>query len=243
MPATRSWEQAYLEGKCNEAQSQFWRTKPTEELFDTQADPWEVKNLADSAEHQEILKRLRQANREHLLAIRDSGFLPEGMMIDRAGTGTIHDMVRDPSRYPLERLMAAAETAGNRDPANLPKLIEMMNDPDGGIRYWAATGCLVLGKDAKPAAEALEKLLDDPVGDVRITAAETLFKLGHDDAVKVIVDALGADNASVVLHATNALEYIGDAAGDHLEAIEAAGKAKGGYVGRVADRLKAKFGG
>jgi len=243
MPATRSWEKAYLEGKCNEIQSQFWLPKPPEELFDTQADPWEVNNLADSPAHREILERMRQANREHLLAIRDSGFLPEGMMLDRAEGSTIYEMVRDPKRYPLERLMAAAELAGERDPAHLPELIEMMDDEEGGVRYWAATGCLVLGEQSKPAAEALKKLLDDPCGDVRITAAETLCLLGHGEAAKVIVEALEADNASVVLHATNALEYIGEAAKNHLDAIEAAAQRKGSYVRRVADRLKAKFGG
>ena len=58
----------------------------------------------------------------------------------------------------------------------------------------------------------------------------------------MIVEALDAENSSVVLHATNALEYIGDAAADHLDAIEQAAKRKGGYVRRVADRLKEKLG-
>ena len=164
-------------------------------------------------------------------------------MLDRAAGGTIYAMVRDPDCYPLKRLMAAAELAGQRDPANLPKRIEMAGDEEGGIRYWAATGCLVLGKEAKPAADALRKLLEDPYGDVRITAAESLCMLGHGDAARVIVAMLDADNASVVLHATNALEYIGDAARDHLDAIEQAAQRKGGYVRRVADRLKAKLGG
>ena len=51
-PSMRSWEQAFLAGECNEVQSAFWKTKPSEELYDTENDPWEVNNLAaDPALH------------------------------------------------------------------------------------------------------------------------------------------------------------------------------------------------
>ena len=45
MPATRSWEKEYLEGRCNEVQSRFWQEKPAEELYDVKADPHNVNNL------------------------------------------------------------------------------------------------------------------------------------------------------------------------------------------------------
>jgi len=236
MPATRSWEKAYKQGKCNAAQRAFWETKPTEELYDTAADPWQVDNLVDKPEFQEVLGRMRKANRDHLLAIRDAGFLPESEMIERAGTDAIYDMVRDEKRYPMQRIMAAAELAGDRDVANLPELIELMQDKDCAVRYWAATGCAMLGKQAVPAAAELEKLLADPTPSVRIAAAEALCALGRPQkALPVLVDALEHPNNRVVLHAINTLENIGEAARAAIDAIERTAKTnKDGYVKRAA---------
>ena len=45
------------EGKLNEAQSHFWKTKPAEELYDLEKDRDEVKNLVKSKEHADILKK------------------------------------------------------------------------------------------------------------------------------------------------------------------------------------------
>ena len=237
MPATRSWQQAYKDGKCNAAQRAFWESKPTEELFDLESDPWEVNNLADSPKHKEILQRMCAANRAHLLKTFDSGFLPEGLMIARAGDDTIYEMVRDPKRYPLERLMAAAELAGDRDPKSVDKLIGLMKDDDAGVRYWGATGCAALGNKSLAAADALTALLKDPSPNVRIAAAEALCTMGRtDDALAVLVELLDHPNNSVALHAINTLENIGPRALPALSAIKAASK-KGKYVGRVAEHL------
>ena len=46
MPATVSWEKEFMAGRCNAVQSAFWLPKATEELYDEQADPYEIKNLA-----------------------------------------------------------------------------------------------------------------------------------------------------------------------------------------------------
>jgi len=239
MPATRSWQKAYEEGKCNEAQSAFWETKPTEELFDLKADPWEVNNLVDSPKHKEILSRMRAANRAHLLKTRDAGFLPEGEMIARAGKDTIYEMVRDENRYPLQRLMAAAELAGSREPKAVDKLIGLMEDEDAGVRYWAATGCAALGKKSSAAADSLTALLDDPSPNVRIAAAEALCTIGRTaDALPVLEKLLDHPSMPVALHAINTLENIGESARPVLDAMKEAAetgeKKKANYITRAA---------
>ena len=42
------WKRMFDEGQLNAAQRAFWEPKPHEELYDLQADRWEVNNLVDS---------------------------------------------------------------------------------------------------------------------------------------------------------------------------------------------------
>jgi len=237
MPATQSWERAFKAGKTNEVQSRFFGPKPAEELYDHTKDPWEVNNLAGDPAYADVLKRMREANRQHLLQIRDAGFLPESEMGDRAARNdtTIYEMARDEELYPLKRLIEAAETASSRDAGTVPKLIEYMGDADPGIRYWGAVGCAVLEKQAAAAAEKLRKLLEDPTPCVRITAAEALWRMGHaDEARPVIVAALEASDSWAALRAVNVLQALGpDALKAALPELEKAAK-RGGYVQRAA---------
>ena len=58
-PSLGSWDR-HLAGKTNAAQSKFWETKPVEELYDTENDPWEVNNLATDPNYKEVLERMRR---------------------------------------------------------------------------------------------------------------------------------------------------------------------------------------
>ncbi len=237
MPATRSWEKAYREGRCTGPQRFFWEPKPVEELYDITADPWEVKNLAGDPAHAAVLARLRSANRAHLLKIRDSGFLLEAEMVDRSKEKTTYELVRDDRAYPLKRIMAASELAGEGKPENLPRLIELSRDEDSAVRYWAATGCAILRERAAPAAEALVKLLADQAPAVRVAAAEALAKQGRADrALSVLTKTLG-QGGNAALHAANVLEELGEAARDAVEEIERAARKQGGYVKRATSHL------
>ncbi len=94
-PSTAAWKRDYDASKLNEAQSRFWRLKPPEELYDLQADPDEVNNLADSREHRAKLRELRETLQDWCREIRDLGFLPEGEIHSRSKGSTPGDMARD----------------------------------------------------------------------------------------------------------------------------------------------------
>ena len=55
----------------------WFDTKPTEELFDTQADPLELRNLAADPAYRETLSELRRVETSWVRDIRDLGFMPE----------------------------------------------------------------------------------------------------------------------------------------------------------------------
>ena len=75
-PTTAKWKEMYDAGELNEAQSHFWETKPAEELYDLQADPDEVNNLAGDPAHAARVERMRDALYAWQRKIRDVGFLP-----------------------------------------------------------------------------------------------------------------------------------------------------------------------
>ncbi len=235
--STRAWEEAYRAGRCNEVQSRFWETKPPEELYDCAADPHNVHNLADDPDHRSVLERMREANAAHLLNVRDTGFLPEAEMLRRtADEGCTAYELCHGSGFPLERIMQTAEVASAGRPESLPELSSRLRDPDSAARYWAATGCAVLGKGAKSAAPALQQALGDQSPSVRVAAAEALCRLGRTDlGLPALQKALSEEDDRVVLHAINVLQSLGDRARPAADSIRAAVEEGRGYVDRAGE--------
>jgi uncharacterized sulfatase len=218
-PTTRVWKKLFDEGKLNEAQSQFWKEKPAEQLFDLQSDPDEVRNLAGLPEHRPVLERMREAQQALARKIRDVGFLPEAEMHARSQGSTPYEMGHDAKRYPMEKVMAAAEQASRG-------VRKTLTDSDSGVRYWAVMGVLMRGADAVKASETgLRKALKDPSPSVRVAAAEALGRYAEDpsEALDVLVAHADASKNSlfVALQAMNAIDYMDARAKPALERIRA----------------------
>ena len=70
------------EGKLNAAQMNWFRpSKPDEELFDTQTDPFELNNLATNPQYAAKLKELKAAHEKWLKDYKDWGAMPEMDMV------------------------------------------------------------------------------------------------------------------------------------------------------------------
>ena len=222
-PTRRELRRLAAGGKLTGPPARFMSpTKAPEELYDTRTDPHEVHNLADSPDHQEILQRMRSVQRQWMLDTHDTALLPEAEMYLRSGGLPPYEMVRDPGKYPQERIIEAAELVG-RGPAALPKLAAMLADDDSTVRYWGAVGLVALGTDAEPAADALAEALGDPAPNVRLAAAEALANLGREAvAVPVLVEGLQSDDGWVRLHAAIVLAAIGPRARPALPQINQA---------------------
>jgi arylsulfatase A-like enzyme len=224
--STRVWKRLFDEGKLNAAQSLFWKPKMPEELYDLQTDPDEVKNLVSSPLHQEVLARLRAAQREQVGRVRDVDLLPEDEMHRRSRGSTPYDYGHDKAKYPLERILAAAETASSLKTDGVSQLQQLLGDDDSGVRYWAAMGLLMRGPEAVGAArEDLVKHLDDPSPSVRVAAAEALARWGGEAGLKVALPTLIEQAAPdkngpyVAIQALNAIDALGDRAAGITEAI------------------------
>ncbi len=218
-PSIGSWEQAYKNGECNGVQSIFWKTKPAEELYDTENDPWEVNNLAEDPSRKDVLERMRAANKDWILRIYDTGFIPEADWIDLAGDTPYYDYMRE-GRVDLEKIVDAAETATLGNPENIGLLISYLTDEESALRYWGASGLLILGEKALPAKEQLESALNDGSPNVAVVAAEAIYKLGEKEKGRqALLNILDNPNPFARCHALNAIDATGDISPEVVEGV------------------------
>lgn len=209
-PSIVSWKEAYDKGECNKIQSAFWETKPVEELYDTENDPWEVNNLANDPAYKEVLERMRTANKNWVTKIYDTGFIPEADRVDRAGETPMYDYMRS-DKINLKEIMQAAENATLGNPEELETLIYYLRDEESAIRYWGATGLLILGEEAEMAIPDLESVLNDKSADVVSVAAEALYNLGENEvAKKALLTVLENPNEFARCHALNVIDCINE---------------------------------
>lgn len=242
-PTTRVWKKLHDEGKLTPVQDAFWHTKPPEELYDLRSDPDEVHNLAAAPEHQEVLKKLRRARQDLAARIRDVGFLPEGELFSRSGGGSPYDMGHDDSKYPFQRIFETAELASGLrpDPLTLPSppgggegrvrevpaLRKAFQDSDSAVRYWAALGMLMRGREAVAAAhDDLIAALADRSPYVRIAAAEALGRYGSEADLKralatlVELGPVDKNGVFVSVAALNAIDALGPKAAPIRDAVK-----------------------
>jgi N-sulfoglucosamine sulfohydrolase len=209
-PSCRSWEAAYLAGACNEAQSAFWQEKPPEELYNVAEDPWEVHNLAADPEYANILQEMRLETNRWMEEIKDTGLMPEGEMSTRNMNQPSFEYAHS-EVYDFKAIKQAADIATMRDDTKINDLISMLQNENPTVRYWGASGCLILKGQAMPAKNALLDRLDDTSPDVRIAAAEALCHLDERArAVPVLVAALEEENLMVRVHALNSIHLLGE---------------------------------
>lgn len=206
----RELKRLAADGKLNTAQLTYAAPrKALEELYDTDADPHQIHNLAADSAHRTTLEKMRRALREWLLNSRDAGFLTEPQVWERIGSnGTPRELAQDDAKYPLARLLRAADLVGR--PEALQEQVQLLRDANDGARYWAAVGLHAVGPSAEPARAALREAMNDTSAVVRIEAAAALAELGETDrALGVLQTELRATQSDVALHAARALELLG----------------------------------
>lgn len=233
----QAYERAFLAGTCDAAQRRFFATRPAEEFYDLETDPDEVRNLADDPAHRERIAAMSTALDTQMLSINDNGFVPEGMSAEG------YEASRKPGAYPLKSIMALAASAVHGDPAEVARYAGLLTDANPVVRYWAATGLLILKDAAVAAAPAIRNAMRDDSGpQVRIVAAEAATHVGMaDEGVRTLAALLGADQSEPVrLQAINALTYVEpDQARQVLPAITAAKEDRYMFVKNCAIYLEA----
>ena len=179
-------------------------SRAIEELYDTQTDPLNLNNLADSGEHEAMLSKFRALQREWSLETKDLGFIPETVVWQRAGSVAPLEYFGE-TEMNLEKVRQAADLVGM--PNALAEQKRLLQDTDPAVRFWAVQGLKLKNENLND----LNSLLQDPSAAVRIAVAEAVLKHQTDSqAMRVLCDSLQSKDENEVLLAARALELLGE---------------------------------
>jgi N-sulfoglucosamine sulfohydrolase len=102
MPTLAEWRRLDAAGKLVGPQRLFFRpVKPREELYDTQADPHEVNDLAADPKYAATLQRMREALQSWQKETEDLGLVPEPELRERMRPGGVWQTTSTPKLSPL----------------------------------------------------------------------------------------------------------------------------------------------
>jgi uncharacterized sulfatase len=223
-PSTRAWYDLYQDGKLEGAQAYFWERRDSEELYDLEHDPDEVRNLAGEPEHRERLDRMRDELKRWQVETRDVVLIPEPDYHTVYGGRIMHDVGKDELEYPLELIQDTAflATAEKFD----RRTLGLLEHENSMMRYWGVTGLLYHAESVKEIPIVrLRKLLEDHSPSVRVASAELLGKYGAEADVELALETLVAlsdvreHHVTVAVFALNALDALGEIAAPVKDAI------------------------
>ena len=208
-------------GALNAAQMSYaGPSKPSEELFDTVTDPYQLRNLVTSSAYLDVLDRMRARLTQWEVETRDLGFMDEAEVLrlaEQTGQAPL-EFAADPSVYPLTRVLDTARLVGQ--PRGTDRQAALLRDPDDAVRYWAALGLRVAGARDPLSQDALRSALQDAVPAVRVEAAGALVELdGASEALEALEEVLQGGDPLDVLRAARALQLLGDKAAPAQETM------------------------
>ena len=203
MLAYKEWYKLFQEGKLNDIQSQFFKPRLPEALYDIENDPYETQNLASSIEHQMKLLDLRNILSNHLMNQPDLSFFPEPYFLENGLENGL-----DFGQKNKELIKKLIQTANlNLEPYNEVKneISEALDNKNPWVRYWGLITCSSFGTEASEHLEKINFLFkNDAENLVRIRAAEYLmlndFNIDSGEINNLLKNAKSETEANLMLN-------------------------------------------
>jgi len=195
MASWRSWRKAWVDGKTNPVQSKLWQPEqPTEELYDTQKDPWEIENLAGNAAYQAQLETMRKACFDLMLEYQDVGLIPEPIVEELSSDTSIVSFANS-KEFPRKQILELAFLASEASPEHLTRFTNAIELESPVERYWGLRGIsLLLSKEAVDMGSFGDKIQEisqnDPSSTNQALAASILFRHSGEPSDLEPVEAL-----------------------------------------------------
>ncbi len=207
--AFAEWRHLYRAGKLNKTQSQFFEPKRPELLFDVEADPHEVTDLASDPKYRDVLEDMRKRLEEKMLSLPDLSLFPESHVVANAtDDGAAYGQKHKNEMAVLLRVANLALQPFEVAKADLEAALKM----DSAVaRNWALVACSSFGPEAESLAPTAKTLLKDKDLLDRVRAAEFLTIVSEFDPSKVVVEALEqTDSPVAALIIANSICYLRD---------------------------------
>lgn len=201
--------------------------KPTEELYDLDNDPNEIRNLATDPSHAAKLAELRGALTAWQIEIGDLGFVPESEIEHReAAAGSAFAILHgNRDRNKLVKDLSAAASRASGGPRGIPEMLSGLGHDEAAVRYWCATGLGNVPVETKAtagSAAALSLALEDKSPAVSIAAARALCRMGLTSKGLALLERRLADkNEWARLEAAVVLDELDETARPVLSAMKA----------------------
>jgi len=224
-------------GSLNEVQARFYLpTRPPEELYDLEKDPFEINNLAGDPEYSEVLSDLRDHLYDWMDETNDPVLIPEPMLEElgkKHGNKytAMQEEGMDQLREKLIRIVESGEQQRNQ------VLEEAIKSPEPAERYWGLTWLGVNRVEA--SRDQVAALTQDEDPSVRIAANLALYKIdaGYDPLPALELE-VNHPNLIVGMYAMSAIEQTG-IRNDAVRAIaESASQSKYEFTKRYGNYLK-----
>ena len=180
---------------------------PVDELYDTETDPHELNNLAQVAEHQEIMELLKRNLFSWMVETKDLGLVPEYEMIEKSKGGAPYDTFS--GNFDPKPILDLVDKIG-RGKQHIDSFNFALQSSNPVYRYWGATGLAALGQNAVESKELLQSTLNDPVPYVRFAASEAICNIGYPrQGVEILSKGLDSESVVNQLHASQILMAVG----------------------------------
>ena len=234
-------KQLFKEEKLNELQARaFLPTRPVEELYDLENDPFETKNLAADPSHAEVLTNLRVTLKNWMIESKDLGLIPEPILEDKGKQyGSKYQILKASENKNLVAQLIEIIEAGER--GDFSKIKAGLKSEISEIRYWAVKA--VGNQKIDELKQEVLNLLADENPSVRVSAAESAAQFGEfQKACDVLNQELFNQNLLVGLYAIRSIEAIRLPARPFVkEEVKKALNSKYEFTKRVAKRLKKEW--
>lgn len=174
MLAYKEWYNMFHEGKLNNIQSQFFKTKLPEALYNIEDDPYETKNLANQVNYFNILSNLRNELTDHLISINDLSFLPEFHLINNANSDI--ESYSYKNKDLIKKLINISNLSLYDYDKVSSKIKDALNDDNPWIRYWGLIVSSIFGNKALENKEKINYIFEnDSENVVKMRAAEYMI--------------------------------------------------------------------
>jgi N-sulfoglucosamine sulfohydrolase len=194
--AIRNWEKLDKEGKLNNVQSAYWKSKPYEELYDIVKDPHNVNNLAKDPKYAKVLAKMSKATNNWIAETRPLDVFPEPMMVDIDKKVVLYDSING-SNYPLMKIHEVARMSARAAKSDFNTLFAYTKDTNPVIAFWGIKAMFQYPDEMKSEDRKIEirKNLSRPELYLQNLTANLLLSLGDKpDCTAIITNGINSNN-------------------------------------------------